>query len=185
MQAMRLGGERLVELDEVEVLDADPGALERLARGRHRADAHDRRVDARRRPSTTTRASGLQAELARPLRLDEQHRRRAVVDPGAVAGGHGAAVAERRPELRERLGDVSARGCSSRATTIGSPFRCGTVDRDDLVVEAAGLDRGDGPLLAREREGVLALARRLPSARRRSRRSRPSSTGSASRRASG
>ena len=52
-------------------------------------------------------------------------------------------------------------------------------DRDDLVVEPAGLDGGDGPLLALERERVLALARRRPSARRRSRRSRPSSTGSA------
>ena len=56
----------------------------------------------------------------------------------------------------------SARGCSSRSTTSGSPFRCGTDDRDDLVGEPAGLDGGDGPLLALERERVLALARDAP-----------------------
>ena len=86
--------ERLVELDEVEVgrLDARPG--ERLARGRDGADAHDvgvdagdgGRDDARHRP---------QAELARPIRLDQEQRRGAVVDPGAVAGGHGPAGPER------------------------------------------------------------------------------------------
>ena len=39
-----------------------------------------------------------------------------------------------------------------------SPFRPGDLDRDDLVVEPAGLDRGDRPPLALERERVLALA---------------------------
>ena len=35
-------------------------------------------------------------------------------------------------------------------------------DRDDLVGEPAGLDGGDGALLALERERVLALARDAP-----------------------
>ena len=67
------------------------------------------------------------------------------------------AAASRAPRAVE-----SARGCSSRSTTTGSPFRCGTLDRHDLVVEPAGLDGRDGPLLALERERVLALARDAP-----------------------
>ena len=55
--------------------------------------------------------------------------------------------------------EVSARGCSSRATTTGSPFFCGTVHGHDLPVEQPALDRGDGPLVRAQREGVLALAR--------------------------
>ena len=45
----------------------------------HRADAHDRRVDAGDGRGDDA-GQRLQAELARPLGLDEQHRRRAVVD---------------------------------------------------------------------------------------------------------
>ena len=36
------------------------------------------------------------------------------------------------------------------------------LDRDDLVVEPAGLDGRDGPLLALEGEGILALAADAP-----------------------
>ncbi len=41
-------------------------------------------------------------------------------------------------------------------------MRCGTSTRDELVVEAAGLDGGNGALLALERERVLTLARDVP-----------------------
>src|SRR5688572_28853442 len=40
----------------------------------------------------------------------------------------------------------------------GLALPAGDLDWDDLVVEPAGLDGGDGALLALEREGVLALA---------------------------
>src|SRR5262245_51534103 len=43
----RLHRERLVRLDDVHLLDLEPGLLERLLRGRHRAYAHDLGVDAR------------------------------------------------------------------------------------------------------------------------------------------
>ena len=57
---------------------------------------------------------------------------------------------------------VSARGCSSRATDdrVAAPLR--DLDRHDLPVEPAGLDRRDRALLALEREGVLALAAHAP-----------------------
>ena len=46
LTAQRLGGEGLVGLDQVEVADLPAGALQRLARGRDRPGAHDRRIDA-------------------------------------------------------------------------------------------------------------------------------------------
>ena len=42
--------ERLVDLDQVEIGERQPGALERLADRRRRAHAHQRRLDADRRP---------------------------------------------------------------------------------------------------------------------------------------
>ena len=65
----------------------------------------------------------------------------------------------RRPSASR---EESARGCSSRSTTSGSPFRCGTEIGTIWSCEPAGFDGGDGPLLALEREGVLALARDAP-----------------------
>ena len=51
----------------------------------------------------------------------------------------------------------SERGPSS-APTIVSPFLPGHRDRDDLLVEAAGLLRGDRALVGAQRELVLRLA---------------------------
>src|SRR5436189_132722 len=45
-----LRSERLVGLDQIEILDRPSGLLERRLRGRHRADTHDRRIDTRGRP---------------------------------------------------------------------------------------------------------------------------------------
>src|SRR4029079_11496991 len=41
-----LRGERLVQLDEIEVVDGDAGPLEQLPHGRDRPDAHHPRIDA-------------------------------------------------------------------------------------------------------------------------------------------
>ena len=71
----------------------------------------------------TTRASGLRPRARARSASTSRTADGAVVDARAVAGRDGAALAERRPELRRaprRM--VSARGCSSRSTTIGSPF---------------------------------------------------------------
>ena len=60
--------------------------------------------------------------------------------------------------LARASAEVSARGCSSRLDGRGLALPTGDLDGDDLVVEPAGLDRGDRALLALERERVLALA---------------------------
>ena len=67
----RLAGEGLVELDQVEVVDAQLGAIERLARRRDGTEAHDGRIDAGygRRDDARER---LETVLARVLGLDEQ-----------------------------------------------------------------------------------------------------------------
>ena len=41
-----LHGERLVELEQADVLDGEAGLAQRLLGGRHRADAHDLGLDA-------------------------------------------------------------------------------------------------------------------------------------------
>ncbi len=106
--------------------------------------------------------------------------------PGRVAGGH-----RRRPPGRPDGGVPAPRptcpraGCSSRVDDdrVALPLR--HLDRHDLAVEPAGLDRRHGAALRLERERVLALAVDATIARPRSRRSRPSSTGSRPRRGVG
>ena len=48
--------------------------------------------------------------------------RRAVVDAGGIAGGHGAVGTDHRLQLASVSSVVSGRGCSSARTIIGSPF---------------------------------------------------------------
>ena len=105
---------------------ADPGPLEGLARRRNRPDPHDRRIDAgdgrRHDPG-----QWLEPELASPRRFDEEHRRRAVVDPRRVAGGDRPTVAEGGPQASQRLG-ASSRPAGARrgSRSTGSPFFWGT-----------------------------------------------------------
>jgi hypothetical protein len=96
------GGEGLVELHQVEIGRGDPGALQRLARRRHRTHAHDRRINPgdRRRDDPGERP---QAQLAGAIRLDHQRRSGPVVDAGGVPRRHRSALAERGPEPAERL----------------------------------------------------------------------------------
>ena len=155
-------GERLVELDEVEVVDADAGPIEGLARGRHGADAHHRRVDAGDGGRDDARHRR-QTQGARPVRLDQEHGGRAVVDARAVARRDGPAASRNAGFSAARASaDVSARGCSSRSTSVDIALSSGHLDRHDLAVEAAGLDRRDRALLALEREGILPLAADVP-----------------------
>ena len=161
-----------------------PARDERFARRRHRPDAHDRRVDARDRRRHDARHRP-QPQLARPIRRDQQRHRRTVVDARAVPGRDRPAVRKAGLSLRQRL-SASSRpaGCSSRVTTVASPFGCGTVTGTSWSSNrpASIACTARRWLSARTHPGARD---RRATARRRSRPSRPSSTGGAARRASG
>src|SRR5262245_16876212 len=74
-----LAGERLVDLHQVHLIDAQPRPLERLLAGRHRAPAHDLGVDPGDRGGADGREHG-KPQLLRPLTRHEQHRGGAVAD---------------------------------------------------------------------------------------------------------
>ena len=159
MHRDRLRGERLVELDDVEVADLrsrhGPGPCGWRGSGRCPSPPGRRR----RRPSTTTRASGF-----RPSARARSASTSSTADAPSLMPELLPAVTDPPSRLNAGLSfasasaDVSARGCSSRVDGRGLALPPGDLDGDDLVVEAAGLDRRDGATLALEREGVLALA---------------------------
>ena len=106
--------ERLVDLDQVDVVHRHPVALEQLPRRGDRAGQHDHRVDPDRRLVDDPRA-GLQAQRVGLLARHQQHRGGAVGDLRAGAGGDLAVGLERRLELRQRL-DRCLGGCPGRLT---------------------------------------------------------------------
>src|SRR5205807_6976454 len=85
-QGEGLGGERLVEFDEVDVVDVQVGAGEQLAGCRVRADAHDPGRDTGRGDRGDAGQRGQRVALDRPGGGD-QERHGAVVDTRGVAGG--------------------------------------------------------------------------------------------------
>src|SRR6266508_4562458 len=76
-------GERLVQLEQVDVLDGQTGGLQHLLRRRRRAGQHDRRVGAagrgRHDPGARLEPRGLTRRF-----VADQHQRGAVHDPGRV-----------------------------------------------------------------------------------------------------
>ena len=91
----RLGRERLVDLEHVDVFQAQAGLLEQRLHRRHRADAHVLRVHAGVAVGHQP-AHRLQAALLGQAALHQHHRRRRVVDARGVAGRHGAVRIEHR-----------------------------------------------------------------------------------------
>src|SRR5581483_2221155 len=76
-----------------------------------------------------------------------------VVDARRVARGHGAAASKRRLER----GQLLRRGVGTRMLVALE-----LADRDELVVEPAGVGCGRPALLRAERERVLLLAAHMP-----------------------
>src|SRR6266567_5086446 len=153
----RLGGERLVQLVQVDIRELQSRLGERLADGWNRADAHDPRLDANRRVALNG-AERLEATLARRARRHHYGGRRAVVHARRISGGHLSVLpAERGPQFRERLsGRSGARVLVDRDDATAALLR--DLDWDDLMFENALLD---GPLsleLALGGELVLLLA---------------------------
>ena len=155
----RLSREGLVQLDQVDVVEAQPGPLQRLRGRRHRADAHDPR-----RHSGHGHRAHL-GERRQPVRLGvararDHHRGRAVVERARVARGDGAVLLEHRLQLRERLQRrVAARPLVGLDHGVALAAVHG--HRHGLLVEAPGVDRRHGLLVAVQREAVLAHARDL------------------------
>ena len=152
-----LGGEGLIELNHVDVVERDPRLGEHLARRRDRSRAHDGRIDARdaaRDPPQSRRYALSRGALGG----HHDHRRGRVVDARGVARRHGAPVLEGGRELGERFeARVGARVLVLRDLDRGAaPLRDG--DGDDLGFEAAGGLRGDGAAVALDGQLVLRHA---------------------------
>ena len=105
--------ERLVELDEVHLLDRQSGQLQHLLNRRDRSDAESFRLDAgRRKCRRSAPAARGRVVCARRGRDDDGGR--AVARLRRIAGGDRALGVKRRPELAERL----RRGVAAR-TLVG------------------------------------------------------------------
>jgi hypothetical protein len=140
--------ERLVQLDEIDLVQVDSRSGEQLPNRRHGPDPHHARVDSR-NGAADERAERLDAKRASALLARDHERGGAVVDPARVSGRDRPAFAKRRLERRHLLG-----------VRVGSrvlvPSDAG--DFDDLFVEAARLVGGRPTLLRAQRELVLFLA---------------------------
>src|SRR5690606_8798179 len=100
-----LGGERLVDLDQVDVVDGETGAAQRLLRRLDRAEAHDLGGEAGDTGGDDPGQRG-QAELAGLGVAHDDQRGGAVVERAAVAGGDQPVGAEDRLQAGDAiLGD--------------------------------------------------------------------------------
>src|SRR3954447_7583687 len=158
-RAQDLGGERLVDLVEVEIGQRQTGAVEHP---RHRVDRrHEQALAAvdvvdGRRLGVGDVGEHRQTVLVRPLLARQQHRRRAVAERRRVAGGQ-RPVAVARPEDRLQLGELLGRRVRAQVLVALEA----EVRLDEAVGEAAGVGGGQA-LVAARRELVLLLARDAP-----------------------
>jgi hypothetical protein len=149
-----LGGEGLVELEQVHGVRTQGGLLERLAHGGHGTDPHHLRIHRRRRVRNDAR-DRRESQALRPLRAGQDERGGAVVEAARVAGRDGAAVPERGLQRRQLLG-AGVRPRMLVGTTRVSPFLPGTTT-GDLVLNAPFRSRFRPALaLGRERPGPRA-----------------------------
>ena len=135
------GGERLVHLEDIDVVETEAGALEQRLRRRNRTGEHQHRVTPDEHRVDDARPSP-HAQLRRPFLGHEQQRARAVGDLRRRAGrvhriGFGP-VGAQAGERRERR-------VAQALVARQRPFR--ELDRDDLRGEAAVGPRLGGALL--------------------------------------
>ena len=155
-----LGGEGLVQLDQVDVVQGDARALQHLARRWHGAGAHVGRLDARHGPAHPTHARR-DALRGRALGRHDDERGSGVVHPRGVAGGHRATVLEGGPERCELLdAGICARVLIS-AHDHRVPAALRRADRHDLAIEAPLALGRYGPRVALGRQRILVLAAHL------------------------
>ena len=157
--AQHLHGERLVQLEEADVVDAEAGPLEHGLRRRDGAEPHQLRLDARVGEAGEPHLR-LEAELLdRPLR-GEDAGRRSVRQPGGVAGGDAAARTEGRRKAREAL---HRRVRPEELVAVGHlpAFVREDGHRDDRLAHDPVLPRCGCALLRADGEGVRVLLRQL------------------------
>ncbi len=169
-RAQRLDRERLVDLEQVDVVEAHAGVAQRGRDRLDRAEAHDlgrqagdgRRHDARQRG---------QAELLGLGVAHDDHGRGAVVERAGVAGRDGAVGTEHRLEAADAPRSVvPARGPSSALTTVPS----GSVTGVMSLAQKPSAMRLLGEVLAADARTRPAPGGSCRGAARRSRRSGPS-----------
>ncbi len=148
-------GEGFVDLVEIDFVLAPSGFLPELANGVHRGHHDPRRIQSAGGLGDNA-GERLLAKLLRHARAGDDQGRRAVVHAGCVAGGHGAVLLERGFELAQDFdGRVLARAFVLLEQDHLALLLAGNFDGNDLVLEAALLDRRDG--LAMRVDGVLVL----------------------------
>ena len=97
-----LRGKRLVQFDEIDLIQGQPGHLECLADRGYRPDAEPLGLDARRGVGDEPRER-LQSACLGERGRRQQQRRGAVARLRRVAGGHAARDMKRRPQRRQGL----------------------------------------------------------------------------------
>src|SRR5262245_34919812 len=148
--------EGLVDLDQIDVVDLHPVAVEQLLRRRDGTGEHDHGVDADGGLVDDPRTR-LEAERLRLLALHQQHGGGSVRDLRRVAGGDLAVLLEGGLQLRERL----QAGVGPDAL-IGDVGVAVDGERDDLALEAALLSRLVGELVGPQADLVELGAGDLP-----------------------
>ena len=124
-------GERLVDLEQVDVVDGQAGLGQHLLGGRDRTGEHHHRVDAGEGEGVEP-GPRAEAELVGLLLAHDQHGGGAVGDLRGVAGGDLAVGLERRLQVGERLD-----GGAGADALVGGDELVGLDDLARLAVEAA------------------------------------------------
>ncbi len=156
-----LGGEGLVELDQADLVEGEPGPIEGGAAGEDGPDAHPLGLAAGDGPRLE-RQQRSQATLLGLGPSGHDAHRGAVVLAGRVAGGDRRLLVDVQPDRAQR-GELLQRDVGTRVLVavdddIGLAAAAGDGHWDQLVGELAGLVGGHGPLVGAQRELVLLLA---------------------------
>src|SRR3989454_567591 len=138
----RDGREGLVDLPDVDVVDLQVGARQRLPDRRNRAVQHDRWVRARDAGGDETGAR-FELQLPRLVRRRHEDPARAVIDAARVAGGDATIRLERRRKRGELLHGGRATRMLVRVEHLLVAALIEHGDRFDLLLEAAFVDRPD------------------------------------------
>ena len=155
-----LGGERLIGLDQVEILGLPARLLQRLAGGGNGTGAHNLGIHAGLGPAGD---AGQRRQAARGgiLGAHQHQRRGAVIEARGIARRHGAVLCKSRTQSRHRLergavADVFV--CVHHGFALAVLHRHGR----NLVLEAAGFPRRFRLVLGGDGEFVLFFAGDLP-----------------------